>query len=131
MLVCPEKIGLKTDFFGQTVEYMSWRQLEEVQRYGIHVGAYEDAQWNINKIPQAQVLRHVRKFKPMIEDRLGTEVNLFGVKEGIPRPVVRQAVIDEGYRAFLTQCPTYGTPDLFAVGRIQVDDEDFNILLTI
>ena len=66
----------------------------------------------------------------MLEDQLGTEIRYFGVKEGVPNRKIRDLLVSEGYRSFLTQCPTNRRPDLYSVGRIQVDDDDFNIFLT-
>jgi len=76
------------------------------------------------------IQRHIIDYKKELEDRLGTEVRYFGIKEGIPNDRIRDLLISEGYRAFLTQCPTNRKPDFYSIGRIQVDDDDFNIFLT-
>jgi hypothetical protein len=58
------------------------------------------------------------------------EIRYFGIKEGVPNNKIRDLLLSEGYRAFLTECPTNQKPDLYSIGRIQVDDDDFNIFLT-
>jgi hypothetical protein len=94
------------------------------------IGAYEDERRNINDIPEETIRKHITEYKKVLEDGLGVEIRYFGVKEGIPNAKIRRLLISEGYRAFLTECPTNTKPDLYAIGRIQVDDDDFNIFLT-
>ena len=112
------------------VDYLSWGTLKELRRNDIIIGAYEDAAWNINDIPEDVVREHIVEYKKILEDKLGEEIRYFGVKEGVPEPAIRDLLIAEGYEAFLTECPTHRKPDLYAIGRIQVDDDDFNIFLT-
>ncbi|MBW2029884.1 MAG: polysaccharide deacetylase family protein [Deltaproteobacteria bacterium] len=130
VLVSPPNVGEKIMLGNQTVHYMNWEQLNELVRHRVTVGAYEDGALDINEVPEEVVKGHVRAYKEMLEDKLGVEIQYFGVKEGVPSRGIRDTLISSGYRAFLTQCPTYRKPDLFSVGRIQVDDDDFNIFLT-
>jgi len=130
ILISPSKVGRSTTMGTTKVDYMSWGTLKELRRNGIIIGAYEDAAWNINDIPGDVVREHIVEYKKIIEDRLGEEVRYFGVKEGVPGPAIRDLLVTEGYDAFLTECPTHRKPDLYAIGRIQVDDDDFNIFLT-
>jgi peptidoglycan/xylan/chitin deacetylase (PgdA/CDA1 family) len=130
VLISPDKIGRQTTLGGETVDYLSWDHLRELSAAGVTMGAYEDEHWNINRIPRERVRDHIRTYKHRLEDGLGAEVSYFGVKEGVPSPEMRDLLVETGYRAFLTQCPTNRRTDLYAIGRIQVDDEDFNIFLT-
>ncbi len=130
ILISPSKVGRSTTMGTTKVDYMSWGTLKELRRNGIIIGAYEDTAWNINDIPGDVVREHIIEYKKIIEDRLGEEVRYFGVKEGVPGPAIRDLLVAEGYDAFLTECPTHRKPDLYAIGRIQVDDDDFNIFLT-
>jgi len=130
VLVSPEKVGQQIKYGNRSVRYMNWDHLREINRHGVAIGAYEDENWDINRIPLNLVEKHIREYKPILEEQVEIEIPYFGVKEGVPCPQVRQILINCGYRAFLTQCPTFRRPDLYAVGRIQVDDEDFNIFVT-
>lgn len=130
VFICPDKIGKRISTNGDAITYLNKRQLLEIAENGIQVGAYEDFAWNINKIHAATVKKHIREYKSQLQELLGREINYFGVKEGVPSPEIRDLLKASGYRAFLTQCPTFRRPDLFAIGRIQVDDDDFNIFLT-
>jgi peptidoglycan/xylan/chitin deacetylase (PgdA/CDA1 family) len=130
LFICPDKIGKTTSKDHCSVDHLSADQLRKIAENGITIGAYEDAAWNINQIDQAMVRRHIREYKKRLEDLLGKKVKYFGVKEGVPSRQLREILISAGYDAFLTQCPTYRRPDPYAIGRIQVDDDDFNIFLT-
>ena len=130
VLVCPPKLGTSITVGGERVEYLTWPILKELTKNGVIIGAYEDQRRNINDIPGETVGKHITEYKKVLEDRLGVEIRYFGVKEGVPNAKIRHLLISEGYRAFLTECPTNTKPDLYAIGRIQVDDDDFNIFLT-
>ena len=130
ILISPSKVGKSTTLGTIKVDHLSWGTLKELSRNGIIIGAYEDAAWNINDIPEDVVRDHIVEYKKILEDSLGEEIRYFGVKEGVPEPAIRDPLIAEGYEAFLTECPTHRKPDLYAIGRIQVDDDDFNIFLT-
>lgn len=130
VLICPKRVGASADSGTTPVRYLSWERLEELSKLGITIGAYEDDAWNINSIPDDTTQRHIVEYKKTLEDKLGIEICYFGVKEGVPNQRIRDLIIQEGYKAFLTECPTNRGPDLYSLGRIQVDDDDFNIFLT-
>ncbi|MEJ2725217.1 MAG: polysaccharide deacetylase family protein [Deltaproteobacteria bacterium] len=130
VLLSPQKVGTSFTAGGEKVEYLSWSMIEDLAKSDVIIGAYEDQRRNINDIPEETVQKHITEYKKVMEDRLGVPIRYFGVKEGVPKPEIRDLLISEGYRAFLTECPTNQKPDLYAVGRIQVDDDDFNIFLT-
>jgi peptidoglycan/xylan/chitin deacetylase (PgdA/CDA1 family) len=130
LLVSPKRVGTTRTIGNHPVSYLTWEILGELARQNITIGAYEDGHWNINKIPEDDVRRHIIEYKKRLEDKLGVEILHYGVKEGVPDRNIRDLLMSQGYRAFLTQCPTFRRPDLFSLGRIQVDDDDFNIFLT-
>jgi hypothetical protein len=130
LLLNPEKAGTSALIGGKRVSYLGWEQLRALSRNDVRIGVYEDAAWNINQIPEHMVMRHIVDFKNLMEDKLGMEVRYSGVKEGVPNQSIRRLLRSQGYDAFLTECPTNQKPDVYAVGRVQVDDDDFNIFLT-
>lgn len=131
LLISPEKVGSSVTINGAGISYLSWPDLKALSQSGlVTIGAYEDHAWNISQIPEATIRSHIVDYRKALEDRLGAPVRYFGIKEGVPNQGVRELLISEGYRAFLTECPTNKKPDLYAIGRIQVDDDDFNIFLT-
>lgn len=130
VLISPSKVGKRVTIKDHPVNYLTWENLRELIKNNVTVGAYEDHTWNINNVPDNLLIRHITEYKKSLEDNLGTEILYFGTKEGVPNDKIRDLLISEGYRAFLTQCPTNSSPDLYSIGRIQVDDDDFNIFLT-
>jgi len=84
----------------------------------------------VPQVPEDLLKQHIVDHKKMLEDHLGIQIHHFGIKEGVPNRAVRELLDSQGYRAFLTQFPTYRRPSLDWMGRIQVDDSDFNIFLT-
>jgi len=130
LLISPNKIGKSIKIGDNTIPYLSWSLLKELADNNVTIGAYEDNNWNINRIDEKTVLSHIDNYKKELEDKLGIAIRYFGVKEGVPGEKIRDQLIKLGYRAFLTQCPTYRRNDPYSIGRIQVDDDDFNIFLT-
>lgn len=130
VMVSPKKIGTAVRLNGQNVSYMNWEQLRRLIDAGITVGAFEDDHPSIQGVPRNNVVRHAREYKQTMEDKLGLEIRYFGAKEGVPDSYLRNKIREAEYRAFLTQCPTNMKLSLYAIGRIQVDEEDFNIFLT-
>lgn len=130
ILVSPLRVGKSVTIETTQVDYLSWGTLEELIRNNMIIGAYEDSARDLNDIPEEVVKEHIVDHKKTLEDKLGIEICYFGVKEGVPNQRIRDLLISEGYRGFLTECPTNRKPDLYSIGRIQVDDDDFNIFLT-
>jgi hypothetical protein len=96
----------------------------------VTVGAFEDHSLAIHKVPEDLFKQQIGDHKKMLEDKPDVEIRYFGIKEGIPNRAVRELVASQGYRAFLTKCPTFRKPSLDWVGKVQVDNDDFNIFLT-
>ncbi len=130
LFISPLRVGKSVHIGTTQVDYLSWDMLNELIRNEVMIGAYEDSARDFNHVPEEVVRRHIIDYKKILEDKLGVEICYFGVKEGVPNENIRHLLVSEGYRAFLTECPTNRKPDLYAIGRIQVDDEDFNIFLT-
>ena len=130
LLISPDKAGTVISVGEESVPYLTWEKLKQLANHNITIGTYEDMELNINKIPEAVVQDHMLTYKKQMKEQLGRKIDYHGVKEGVPNAEIRNLMISKGYRAFLTQCPTKQKPDHYAIGRIQVDDEDFNIFLS-
>ena len=130
LLVSPLRVGQSRKIEDTEVPYLTWSTLREMADNKVTIGAFEDHARYLHRVPEDLLKQHIVDHKKRLEDELGIEIRYFGVKEGIPNRAVRKLVASQGYRAFLTECPTYRRPSLDWVGRIQVDDDDFNIFLT-
>lgn len=130
LFMSPDRVGTTLEVGGESVSYLDWPQLRELSANGFTIGAYIDDAWDINRIPERRVTDAVVSYARRLEDGIGSEVRYFGVKEGVPNRQIRGLLEANGYRAFLTQCPTFRRATRWAIGRIQVDDDDFNIFLT-
>ena len=130
LLISPLRVGTSKQLGNTEVPYLSWGTLREMVQSNITVGAFEDHSLALHQVPEDLLKQHIVDHKKMLEDHLGIQIHHFGIKEGVPNRAVRELLDSQGYRAFLTQCPTYRRPSLDWVGRIQVDDSDFNIFLT-
>ncbi|MEE8350462.1 MAG: polysaccharide deacetylase family protein, partial [Acidobacteriota bacterium] len=130
LLISPLQVEKSRTIGNIKVPFLSWGSLREMVRNNITVGAFEDHSLAIHNVPEDLLKQHIVDHKKMLEDQLGVKIRHFGIKEGIPNRALRELLASQGYRAFLTQCPTYKRPNLDWVGRIQVDDDDFNIFLT-
>lgn len=130
VLLSPKKVEKSIILKGRKVSYLNWAHLRELIDAGVTIGAFEDDRLSIKDVPRDDLIQHISSYKKILEDKLGTEIRYFGAKEGVPDKGLQQTIRTAGYRAFLTQCPTNTRRSLYAIGRIQVDDEDFNIFLT-
>ena len=102
----PLRVCTSVQIETNNVPYLYWSALKELMNNNVTIGAYEDDDWNINDLPEESVREHITTYKKMLEDQLGTEIRYFGVKEGVPNHKVRDLLKSQGYRAFLTQCPS-------------------------
>jgi len=130
LLISPLRVGKSIQPGNIEVPYLSWSALREMVQNNVAIGAFEDHSLAIHQVPEDLLKQHIVDHKNMLEDHLDVQIHYFGIKEGVPNCAVRELLASQGYRAFLTQCPTYRRPSLDWVGRIQVDDSDFNIFLT-
>ena len=130
VLISPSRVGTSSRKGVTSVSYLSWNTLRALHKINVTIGAYEDTALNLNSIPQELIEEHIVNHKRALEDQLGIPIVYFGVKEGVPNKAIRELLASQGYKAFLTQCPTYRRPNPYWVGRIQIDDDDFNIFLT-
>ena len=74
ILISPSKVGTSTTMGTTKVDYLSWGTLKELRRNDIIIGAYEDAAWNVNDIPEDVVREHIVEYKKILEDKLGEEI---------------------------------------------------------
>jgi len=127
VFISPNNIGKINNKGKKNLSFLSLDALEEMANHFVTIGVYEETKRNINHIQEGILKKHIVEYKKKLEDKLGREIKYFAVQEGVPNHHLKEFLKSEGYKALFTQSPTNKKNDLFSIGRIQVDDEDFNI----
>jgi len=123
-------VGGEHALFGGPFPCMDWGRLRELAGAGMSIGSFGRRGAMLARLPEAEWREDARAARQTLEDRLGFAVRHHAYRQGFPDRRLRSWFIEQGFEAVLTQCPTFRRPDLFRIGRIQVDDEDVNILKT-
>lgn len=127
IFISPNNIGKIKTTANEQISFLSLDALKEMEARSITIGVYEEDKRNVNYVEEDVLKRHIVDYKKKLEDILGTEIKYFAAREGVPNNHIKEFLKSEGYKAFFTQSPTNKRNDLFSIGRIQIDDEDFNI----
>ena len=125
-----DHVGKENSLFAGTFPCMGWEQLRELVDAGMTVGSFGRRGMALSEMPEAEWREDARASRKILEDRLGIRVRFHAYKEKFPGRALQRWFAGEGYEAVLTQCPTFRRSNLFRIGRIQVDDDDVNILKT-
>lgn len=124
-----DTIGKKDCIRGRNVQYMDWDQNREQANAGMTIGLYGcKGQW-LTKTPLEDVEKEVADAKEALKKELKMQVAYYGVREGVPSRDKIDFIKKEGFEAVLCQSPTKQRLHPYAVGRVQIDDNDFNIFL--
>ncbi len=127
VFISPNNIGHSKTIANEHISFLTLDELREMAACNMTIGVYEDDKRNVNYVQEDVLKKHIVEYKKMLEDKLGTEIKYFAAREGVPNNHIKEFLKSEGYKAFFTQSPTNKRNDLFSIGRIQIDDEDFNI----
>lgn len=125
----PDTVGQAGEINGRAVKYMNWDQIRDLQENGMIIGFYGCQGRNISKVPLKEILVEIQEGKAAFQRELKKEVSYYGVREGVPTEPMIQLFKKERFRALFCQVPTLTKTHPYAVGRIQVDDNDPNIFL--
>jgi peptidoglycan/xylan/chitin deacetylase (PgdA/CDA1 family) len=128
--IAPGCVGANRMIRGHAVPFMEWEQVRALAEKGMVIGHYGCNGRLFKRVPKEEVEEDIRFSKPLFEKYLGFQPIYYAVNEGTPEPATIQLLKESGYVALLTKSPTNQAPSFYAIGRIQVDDDDFNIFLT-
>jgi peptidoglycan/xylan/chitin deacetylase (PgdA/CDA1 family) len=78
---------------------MDWSQIREWIAAGHEIGSHSVTHPNLKKLKPAEVREEITSSKKMLEDNLGIPVDHFCYPHGGWNPVVRDIVIDAGYKS--------------------------------
>lgn len=115
--------------------FMSWTEVRELPRYGIHVGSHTVSHGNLRGMSRSRVEEEVRRPKEILEDQLGAPVDSFAYPYAFPEhdkqyvQRVRECLQMCGYKDAVTTI--IGTAsvltDRYCLPRLPIntfDDED-------
>ncbi len=125
----PDTIGKTRNINGREASYMNWDQICELAENGMTIGMYGCRGKMVSSTPLEEIEEEIRKFKSVFEKKLERKVVYYGVIEGVPTKPMVSLFKREGFNAVFCQAPTKQKTHSYAVGRIQIDDNDLNILL--
>ena len=125
----PDTIGDTESIHDRKVQYMDWGQIRELESNGITIGMYGcKGKW-LSKTPLEEVRSEIIEAKALFQCKLEKPFVYYGVREGNPTVEMINLFKEEGIKAVFCQAPTRKRTHPYAVGRIQIDDNDLNILL--
>ena len=125
----PDTVGRTEDIHDRRVQYMNWSQIRELESDGITIGMYGcKGRW-MSKTPIEEVKNEIIEAKALFKRELERPFIYYGVREGTPTTEMVALFKKEGIKAVFCQAPTKTRTHSYAVGRIQIDDNDLNILL--
>tara|TARA_B100000315_G_scaffold238726_1_gene256815 strand:+ start:89 stop:895 length:807 start_codon:yes stop_codon:yes gene_type:complete len=125
----PDTVGKMEDIHGRRVQYMNWDQIRELEKGGITIGMYGCKGRIITRTPLEEIEREIVESKSIFEKELEKKVVYYSVIDGNPTKPMVSLFKREGFNAVLCQAPTIQKTHSYAIGRIQIDDNDLNILL--
>jgi peptidoglycan/xylan/chitin deacetylase (PgdA/CDA1 family) len=125
----PDTVG-KTEVISERhVRYMDWDQIRELADNGITIGLYGCKGKKLSSIPLKEVEDEIKESKLIFERELKRKVRYYGVREGVPTKQMVKLFKREAVSAVFCETPTKQRTHPYAVGRVQIDDNDFNIFL--
>ncbi|MGR3303840.1 MAG: polysaccharide deacetylase family protein, partial [Candidatus Scalindua sp.] len=125
----PDTVGKTETLNGRRVQYMNWDQIRELAKGGATIGLYGcKGKW-LSKTPLSEIEDEITKSKSIFEMELKRQTRFYGVREGVPTKPMVNLFKREGLNAVFCQTPTEQRTHTYAIGRIQIDDNDFNIFL--
>ena len=108
---------------------MNWDQIRELLKGGATIGLYGcKGKW-LSKISLSEIEDEITKSKSIFKRELKRQIKFYGVREGVPTKSIVNLFKKEGIKAVFCQTPTEQRTHPYAIGRIQIDDNDLNIFL--
>jgi peptidoglycan/xylan/chitin deacetylase (PgdA/CDA1 family) len=108
---------------------MNWDQIREVENNGMTIGLYGCKGRIATNVPLEEIEKEIKDARPVFENELAKKVVYYSVREGVPTKQMVDLFKREGFNAFFCQSPTEKRTHSYAIGRIQIDDNDLNIFL--
>lgn len=108
---------------------MNWDQIRKLESKGITIGMYGCKGRLLSMTSLEEVKNEIIESKALFERGLKRPFIYYGVRDGNPTSEMIDLFKEEGIKAVFCQAPTRKRTHPYTVGRIQIDDNDLNILL--
>lgn len=125
----PDTVGKTEVISERQVKYMDWDQIRDLADSGMIIGLYGCKGRKLSSGSLKDVEEEIEESKLIFERELKRKIIYYGVREGVPTKPMVKLFKREGIRAVFCEAPTKQRTHHYAVGRIQIDDNDFNIFL--
>jgi peptidoglycan/xylan/chitin deacetylase (PgdA/CDA1 family) len=123
----PATIFMISGYIG-TQNYLSLKQLKEMQEYGIDIESHTQHHPYLPKATDQQIIREIFYSKRDLEKKLGSKVALFCYPAGGRNPRIIELVKEAGYRgAFVSnKAKPISKLRLFEIRRIKMSEDSGN-----
>ncbi|MCR4344602.1 MAG: polysaccharide deacetylase family protein [Candidatus Scalindua sp.] len=125
----PDTVGKIEDINGRRVQYMNWNHIRKLAENGMTIGILGGRGRMVSDTLLEEIEEEIKEFKPKFEEELGEKIVYYCVSDGVPTKQMINLFKQEGFNAVFCQSPTEQKTHSYAVGRIQIDDNDLNILV--
>lgn len=110
---------------GPEMEFMSWDEVKELDRFGVECGAHTVDHEILASLPLAQAADQIHRSRAQLEDVTGRPCRLFAYPNGSENDFSEEharALVEDGFEAAVTQIPGRNSPatDLFRLRRLNV-----------
>jgi peptidoglycan/xylan/chitin deacetylase (PgdA/CDA1 family) len=128
----PATLYVTTGYVGGTSEWLdgaehhqpmlTWRQLAEVSRCGVELGAHTHTHPELDTLSYDEAKDEITRPKRILEDRLSLRVTSFAYPHGYHGPTVKRLVCEAGYTSAcgVKHAMSANTDDCFSLARIIV-----------
>ena len=124
-----DTVGKLDSIRDRKVQYMNWDQIREIEKAGMTIGMYGcKGEW-LSNTPFNVIKDEITEARAIFKRELKNKIMFYAVKDDPPTKPMADLFKEEGFDAAFCMTPTKQKVHRYAVGRIQVDDNDLNIFL--
>jgi peptidoglycan/xylan/chitin deacetylase (PgdA/CDA1 family) len=138
----PATLFLYTNFIAKNSGSLTWKEIREMVKNNIEIGSHTLSHCNLLKYKKnenyetylARIRREIFLSKEILESKIGGKVKFFAYPYGVYSPIIKNLVIQAGYKGILNANSMNNTltADLFSLNRqIIFGQSSFNSFIRI
>jgi len=138
----PATLFLYTNFIEKNNGSLTWEEIREMTSHNIEIGSHSLSHCNLLKYQKnenyetysARIRREIFLSKEILESKIGSEVKFFAYPYGVYSPIIKNLVIQAGYKGILNANSMNNTLDAhpFSLNRqIIFGNNSFNSFIQI